>query len=92
MSKKKLTNAEKKLRRQVEALKAQVKTEASVSKRAIEVTKKITTSQATPLKYELPITIIKRDLLKTTLYATFSILVLIALKFTNITPSILSKF
>jgi hypothetical protein len=91
MSKKKLSN-EQKLKRQVEVLKAQVKAQSSNMNRVYQEvlhTKPTANveSFSAPVKKEahaLPISEIKKDLLKTAVFSVFSIGVVLALHFSNL--------
>lgn len=76
MSKRKQLSKEQELRRQVEILKAQIRVDtpraASVVRDAVSGVKPVEHTERT----ELPIKTIRRDLLRTTLYAVFALVTL----------------
>jgi hypothetical protein len=88
MSKKRISNSEKRLRREVELLRAQVRQESPINLKPVmqevknETSPKVKSEKTE--RYELPIVTIKKDLIKTFLYACFAIGMLTVLNVTKV--------
>jgi hypothetical protein len=89
MSKKNLT--EKKLRRELEVLRAQMKSGYTTSEHAIANVLSTAKEVASPIiknqkveKHELPIYLIKKDLIKTVLFACFAIGILFVINVSKV--------
>lgn len=93
MSKKKQSFNEKKLRREVEILKSQLKATGNDLNTATKVSSKsdssfeqvvVSAKETKEAKYDLPINHIRHDLNKTILYAVFAVGFLVILSLSNI--------
>ena len=92
-SRAKKLNKEKKLRRQVESLKAQVKVpgmaasvgEMPARKEAKKAAVRPTKSRESASRQTLPVNLIKKDIVRTSLYLVFAGGVLVVLRVSNVT-------